>query len=91
MLTDQLESPTDSPGLSLRRRIATSETYLGSQSTPEIPALIVYAPLSRIRTGGVVIAEHAYPSEPLNHVQSIDAPRSASFDKQNKAIYTSLL
>lgn len=30
-------------------------THLGSQSTPDIPALISYAPLSIMRIGGVVI------------------------------------
>ena len=35
---------------------SSQSTHFGSQSTPEKPALIVYAPLSKIRTFGVVIA-----------------------------------
>jgi hypothetical protein len=33
------------------RCTSTTPTHLGSTSTPDTPALIVYAPLSRISTG----------------------------------------
>ena len=36
--------------------VSQSQTHTGSSCTPSTPDLISYAPLSRMRTGGVVIS-----------------------------------